>query len=145
MPHPLRRSAYALTATALAYTSQAAAQPELTVIYDPIDQAYYDCTAADSSTAGELACIQQAHINWDKALNQSYQALLKILPKAQKAALQQAQREWLAFRNVEWESLDKRYAAKDGAIYRVFHAVKRMELTKQRALQLHEYQSLFND
>lgn len=145
MPHPLKTRTYFYANSALFAAGELTAQSPLTVIHDPFDQGDDDCAAQDRSTAGELACLQAAHIAWDKALNTSYQTLLQSLPKAQKAALQQAQREWLAFRNAEWESLDKRYAAKDGAIYHVFHAVKRMELTKQRALQLHEYQPLFND
>lgn len=155
MPHPLRSGAlisaytsfigFGLISQGIQAQTVSPAAPEIYMQHDPIDLQYAQCTAADSSTAGELQCLQAAHLAWDKALNSSYQALLKQLPKAEKIALQQAQRQWLAFRNAEWESLDQRYAAKDGSIYQVLHAAKRMELTKQRAIQLRDYQTLLKD
>lgn len=151
MPHPLTFTspvisalAGSLACSALLAQSAAVDSPAAQLSVAEIEQAYQRCSASAYSTADELQCLQVTHLAWDKLLNQSYQLLLKRLPRAEKAALQHAQREWLAFRNAEWESLDKRYAAQQGTMYLIFHAAKRMELTRQRAIELSDYIALLN-
>lgn len=145
MPHPVKPNDYFFAAASPTNAKVLEAQTALSVIHHPTDQTDYNDLAEESSIACELNCLQTAHLAWDKALNQNYQSLLKTLSKAHKAALQQAQREWLSFRNAEWESLDKRYADKEGTIYQVFHTARRMEFTKQRARQLRDYQPLLKN
>lgn len=147
MPHPLRTSASTL-ATAPVYIG-IAAQPQVlsnTSDYEKnaIERnavgAQHRSTANNkSATATELDNLQAAHLAWDKTVSHCYQTLIKHLPRAEKLALQLAQRQWLAWRNAQWATMDARYAGKDGAIYQVFFATKRLQITKQRALALREY------
>lgn len=64
--------------------------------------AYNKCI--DTSGGGDMAmveCITEEHARWDKMLNDDYRKLMGSLDADAKAALKDAQKAWLAFREKE--------------------------------------------
>lgn len=112
-----------------------AAEPKYSSAYDK-------CLAAPSgqSTAGMIDCIGTEWQAQDARLNRAYQAALKRLElPRQKAALQKAQRAWIAFRDADCVSL---YDQDWGTISRIEAASCRLDRTARRADALEDFRKL---
>lgn len=101
--------------------------------------AYERCLAAPSgqSTAGMIGCVAAELKVQDARLNRAYQAAQKrmTLPR-QKAALQKAQRAWIAFRDADCAAhLDADW----GTISQVEAASCRLDHTARRADMLEDF------
>ncbi|MET3667949.1 lysozyme inhibitor LprI family protein [Caulobacter sp. 1776] len=101
--------------------------------------AYDRCLAAPSgqSTMGMIECIGIEFEAQDARLNRAYRTAMKRmeLPR-QKAALQKAQRAWIAFRDADCASL---YDQDWGTISRVEAANCRLDRTARRADALEDF------
>lgn len=110
-----------------------------------IDSYLEACINADSTTAGMVNCTNQAYSLWDKELNIKYTNLMSALAPTDKQALRNAQRQWIAFRDAEFEAMDAMYNRKDGTVYLSMRAADRLEVVKARVLQLAGYAGLVSD
>lgn len=98
-----------------------------------------ECSDAASTIEIEQ-CYAKAYEKWDKELNVIYQKLVKELSKADKAALQESQRKWIAFRDSEilfYRSLFT--TEKGGTLSGIQFAVEKSRLTRDRVLALKSY------
>ncbi|SDE88666.1 lysozyme inhibitor LprI family protein [Epilithonimonas hungarica] len=110
-----------------------------------IDPVLEKCLGQDNSTAGQRSCIISAQQSWDKELNKSYISLSQKLTKNGKKELVEAQRNWILFRNSEFKLIDKYYFdIKKGTMFYVIAENKKLEIVKERALQLKEYDDQFD-
>ena len=110
-----------------------------------IDQDLEKCLSKDNSTAGQRNCIISAQNSWDKELNISYLSLSQRLGKTSKQELVTAQRNWILFRDSEFKLINKYYFdIKKGTIFYVISENKKLEIIKERALQLKEYDDQFD-
>lgn len=110
-----------------------------------IDQDLDKCLAKDNSTAGQRNCINSARDSWDKELNKSYISLSQKLTKTGKKELVEAQRNWISFRDSEFKLIDKYYFdVKKGTLFYVIAENKKLEIVKERALQIKEYEEQFD-
>jgi len=110
-----------------------------------IDQDLEKCLAKDNSTAGQRSCINSARTSWDKELNKSYISLSQKLTKTGKKELVEAQRNWISFRDSEFKLIDKYYFdVKKGTLFYVIAENKKLEIVKERALQIKEYEEQFD-
>ena len=110
-----------------------------------IDQDLEKCLSKDNSTAGQRNCIISAQNSWDKELNRSYLSLSQKLGKTSKQELVTAQRNWILFRDSEFKLINKYYFdIKKGTIFYVISENKKLEIIKERALQLKEYDDHFD-
>jgi len=68
-----------------------------------LSDTYRECMNAPSggTTMGMNACMGDELARQDKQLNVAYQALMQALPAARRAALRDAQRAWLKFRELQ--------------------------------------------
>jgi uncharacterized protein YecT (DUF1311 family) len=117
---------------AAAVSPARAAEPKYSAAYDK-------CLSAPSgqSTAGMIDCVGTEWQAQDARLNRAYRDALKRLElPRQKAALQKAQRAWIAFRDAECASL---YDQDWGTISRVEAAGCRLDRTARRADELEDY------
>ena len=109
-----------------------------------IDADLENCLNKDNSTAGQRSCINSACDSWDKELNKSYLSLSQKLIKNGKKELVEAQRSWILFRDSEFKLIDKYYFdIKKGTMFYVIAENKKLEIVKERALQLKEYDEQF--
>ncbi len=110
-----------------------------------IDKYLESCIAADSTTAGMTNCAYGAYALWDKELNITYKNLLSSLSPSEQQALRNSQRQWIAFRDAEFKTIDAMYKSKDGTMYIPMRVADRLEIVKTRVSQLQGYRTLTDD
>lgn len=107
----------------------------------PIDLRLEACLASDSgiSTAGMIECLSSAANSWDGELNSYYDLLREALDSSEQEALTASQVSWLTYRDREFEFTNHLYGDMLGTIWRITSAQRRMNVVKQRALELKTY------
>ena len=107
----------------------------------PIDIKVEECLAIGSNqtTVGMINCIQTAMEEWDAELNKYYKLLMNTLNTDEQEKLRASQRQWLVFRDKEFEFLGTRYGNMEGTIFNIIEADSRNNFVKQRALELKSY------
>ena len=105
----------------------------------PIDQWFSSCTSKDNSTAGMRGCLAKAYDLWDKELNKNYGDLMKALPQDGKAILKSAQQQWVRYKDAEFKLIDKTEGRKSGTMWLVIADDHRVNIIKQRAIELSGY------
>jgi uncharacterized protein YecT (DUF1311 family) len=105
----------------------------------PIDAGLEERIDADPSTAGMIESCQWAEGEWDKLLNENYQALMKKLDKKDQDRLRASQREWVKFRDLEFAFNGNFYGGMDGTMFRTIAAGDRTDFVRERALKLGSY------
>lgn len=108
----------------------------------PIDKALDACIEKDGSTAGMIQCTDKAYMAWDRELNKNYGDLMRRLKGSQQAALKAAQIQWLKYRDSEFKLIDTIYDNLQGTMYLPMRISERLEIVKQRALNLRNYVEL---
>jgi uncharacterized protein YecT (DUF1311 family) len=112
---------------------------------NPIDLEMDAAMEQDGSTAGMVEAITAAQEKWEAKLNSAYKVLKQKMPSEEFAALQQAQRAWIAFRDKQIESYGITYGLMDGTMWTPIHAGAIMRITKERALELENYLGLLGE
>lgn len=98
------------------------------------------CLEKDYSTAAQRECTNTAEKAWDKELNKYYNLTLKKLPKVQQSKFISAQKAWLKFRDAEFAFIDDYYYnAKQGTMFSIMAEGDKMNIVKERAMQLKVY------
>ncbi|HEV7350140.1 lysozyme inhibitor LprI family protein [Telluribacter sp.] len=110
----------------------------------PIGVFVESCLEKNVSTVGMMQCFEQGYTKWDAELNKQYKQLSTRLNADQKAALLAAQRQWIAYRDLEFKAQTALYTGMEGTMYRPMQASDRMELVKKRALDLKAYNDLLD-
>lgn len=101
----------------------------------PIDLLLKRCLDRNGTTLGDIDCHAAAERRWDAELNRAYRLLLGALDPPHAAALRTAQQQWLKFRDAERSAIDAVYD-REGTLWKVVDARRRMELVRERALRL---------
>ena len=120
------------------------AMPASALEGDEIGSALDAALAEGLSTADQVAAIERAAAEWDALLNRRYRALEAGLPADSGAVLKQSQRAWIHFRDAEFHTLAGIYRQKDGSMFIPMQAIDRMEIVKQRVLELESYLDLLS-
>ncbi|MGV8080339.1 MAG: lysozyme inhibitor LprI family protein [Syntrophales bacterium] len=105
----------------------------------PIDQWLGKCILQDESTAGMRNCMAQAYDMWDKELNKAYKSLMNKLSLDGKKALKTSHLAWIKYRDAESIFNDEITALKGGTLYLLMGDSSRMEMVKERTLELKSY------
>ena len=94
-----------------------------------IDIKIEECLSIDSnqSTFGMINCIRTAMEEWE-TLNTNEQEKLRA-----------AQRQWLVYRDKEFEFIEKFYRNMEGTMWKIVEADSRNNIVRQRALELTSY------
>lgn len=109
---------------------------------DP-DGKYQECLSDKNNltTAGITNCTNQAAEDWDTELNKIYKELLSKLTPEGKQSLKAAQRQWIKFRDKEYQFISDMYnrIKFQGTMYIPVRAKEVLTVTKRRALKLKGY------
>lgn len=105
----------------------------------PIEEWTTQCTVMDYSNEGMLSCYQQAYEKWDAELNEVYRNLRHALDTQGRAALRDAQRRWLDYRDAEFKLLQQLYSRLEGSMWPLIIEVTQVEIVRQRTLELNDY------
>ena len=110
-----------------------------TFMIEEYQQKYIDY---DYSTAGMRNATYDAAYKYDSLLNKYYRKLLIVLKPADKAALINAEKSWLVYRDNELKlistiSKDEYYGG--GTLQQLTDASEYLNLIKERAIRIYEY------
>ena len=103
---------------------------------DQIDADLEACLDNEMSTQGMVECLGAAYEAWDSALNEVYGRLRGSLSAEEAAALRDAQRAWIAFRDAESAFLASLMVPERGTIMRITVNAMMTDLVKARVLAL---------
>lgn len=107
----------------------------------PIEQSLDACLEENVSTAGIIECNDKAIKAWDTELNKVYKSLMSKLDKKTQASLKQSQRQWIKFRDAEFEAMGAIYRNMEGTMWRVVASDATVNVVKTRVLQLKSYEN----
>jgi uncharacterized protein YecT (DUF1311 family) len=128
-----------LMAASFAPSYAADADDEFAAEKHPIDVEFEKKLEEDDTTAGMINACVWAEVEWDKLLNENYQALTKGLKGDDLAKLKASQSAWIKFRDAEFAFSGQFYGGFGGTMYQVSSAMTRTDFVKARALQLGSY------
>jgi len=109
---------------------------------DPIDRRFDACVKQDPTTAGMVRCAEEALRAWDEEMNRAYRELQGRLDPGGREALRTAQRAWLAWRDAEFRFIGRLYGSRAGTMYLPMEVGRRVDLVRQRTLELRAYRAL---
>lgn len=111
----------------------------------PIDLKVEECLAVgvNQTTIGMIACMQTAMEEWDIEMNKYYKLLMDTLKTNKREKLRDAQRQWLVYRDKEFEFIGTMYGNMDGTMWKIVAADCRNSFVRQRALELTSYYDTF--
>ena len=109
----------------------------------PIDIEVEKRIDADPSTSGMIEASEWAAGEWDKLLNENYNALMKKINKEGQDKLKAAQREWIKYRDLEFDFNANFWGGFEGTMYRVMPFGFKSDFIRNRALELGGYLAEF--
>jgi uncharacterized protein YecT (DUF1311 family) len=97
----------------------------------PIDIKVEECLSIDSnqSTFGMIDCIRTAY----------YKLHMNTLDTDEQEKLRDSQRQWLVYRDKEFEFIETMYRNMEGTMWKIVEADNRNNIVRQRALELTSY------
>lgn len=110
-----------------------------------IEKKQEDCVEKDSSTVGMRTCAEAAYVEWDREMNVAYKALMKELPVEGQNALREAQREWIKYRDKEFEAIDGVYSQMEGTMWIPIRIESRVRVVRERVLMLRHYLEILSE
>jgi uncharacterized protein YecT (DUF1311 family) len=107
----------------------------------PIDQKLKQCLNAkdNHTTLGMLECAIAAEKEWDEQLNIIYKELMNVLSLDGQNQLIASQREWIKYRDKEFEFIEDYQLSLGGSIRSVTITLQRMSIIKQRTIELESH------
>ena len=103
---------------------------------DPIEIQMDTAIEQNGSTGGQVEAITEANQKWETKLNAIYKSLKQKMQPDEFAALQQAQRAWITYRDKQLLSYESTYGKMYGSMWVPMHAYAVMNLTKKRVQEL---------
>ena len=103
---------------------------------DPIEIQMDTAIEQNGSTGGQVEAITEANQKWETKLNAIYKSLKQKMQPDEFAALQQAQRAWITYRDKQLLSYESTYGKMDGSMLVPMHAYAVTNLTKKRVQEL---------
>jgi len=107
-----------------------------------IDSKRTNCLSLETNftTSGMVNCEIAARQEWDEEMNKYYQLLMSLLDSTGKEKLKIAQRQWIEFRDNEFEMINELYLGQmQGTMWIVIAAGRKTDIVRDRAGQLARY------
>lgn len=102
----------------------------------PIDKQIEALEEKGGSTAEMVQTYEKGLKLWDAEMNKQYGELKKRLKPKAFTALQAAQRQWIAYRDLQISYVREFYGGFDGTMYIPMSVSAVMKITRSRALEL---------
>ena len=103
-----------------------------------IDKAEIECINNTSDTQIMIRCSETAQRNWEKEINKTLKKICETDKDCCKNLLI-SQKYWEKYKDSEFRLIDKMFLQKQGTMYKNVSAGFKVDLVKQRALQLYTY------
>jgi uncharacterized protein YecT (DUF1311 family) len=95
------------------------------------------------TTSGMIGCLSDALEMWESELNIQYNSLLELLSEKQIEMLRTSQKTWIEYRDREIDLINLFYGDLDGSMWTIAIAFAKLDLVRQRALELTNYNLTF--
>lgn len=105
-----------------------------------IDGQLEQCQNKAQTTIDSTECYRQATEAWDRELNIQYQTLLKDSPNTVRNALRDSQRQWVKYKDSYNLAINEYYRQEQGTIWGIIAAESKMNIIKDKALDLYRLQ-----
>ena len=112
---------------------------------DPIDAKIKALSEKDPSTHGQMHALDEGYKLWDAELNRVYKETLAAIAPGDRAAFVSSQKAWLNFRDREFDLQTALLFRLRGTMYGPIRIARRMEIVRQRALQLRDLREFVRD
>jgi len=96
----------------------------------------------DKTNGGDasiISCLEKAEMNWDAELNKTFKLLLAKLDSSEQRELRDSQRQWIIYKDKEIKFFTDIYGKRDGTMWNLAISDKRMQLIRQRTIELLDY------
>lgn len=103
----------------------------------PIEILTKACAQKEPTTRGMVECYGQGTQRWDREMNRAYAALLGTLDGAQKKAVTRSQRQWVKFRDAQFDAISA-VNNRQGTIWNIIAAEQGMQLVREQAQRLND-------
>lgn len=110
-----------------------------------IDKECAACLDTNITTVGMKECLIAAIDKWDAELNVQYSHLMKKLTPAQKTAVKEAQRKWIAYRDAQHQAEITIYGSFGGTMYGITILSQKLELIRSQTLKLQGMAEAFEE
>ena len=110
----------------------------------PVDEELEKCLSKTRNTQEMNICADIARISWEKEVEKTFFALKLMLDKKSVKKLEESQKAWEKYRDNEFQSIDRMFEEKQGTMYFNIKKGLKVEIVKQRALNLKKYLDTLN-
>ena len=114
-------------------------------ILRPIDKAEQECISKTSDTQVMNQCSITAQNAWEKETKKTLSQLKYVLDKESYKSLIKSQNAWERYKVDEFEAIDNMLKDKQGTMYLNVDKGLKVDIVRQRTLQLQEYLKTIND
>lgn len=109
-----------------------------------IDSRLLQCKNDAVTTIDSKNCYSTAFNEWDAELSKQYKLLLKDQPENVRTALRDSQRLWIKYKDSYSDAMNKFYQQEQGTIWGLIAAELRMNITRDKALDLYRLRNSTN-
>ncbi len=102
----------------------------------PIEKAQAECLKTRHGTMPRARCYSDAAEAWEQEVTKIYVQLVKAIEPNDKRSLENSQTAWEKYRDAEFNLLAHLYGQKKGTGYISVRIIERMEIVRQRAIEL---------
>lgn len=94
---------------------------------------------SNGGDAGMISCLEKAEMSWDAELNKTFKLLLAKLDSSDQRRLRETQRQWIVYKDREIAFFTELYGKKDGTMWNLAISDRRVQLIRQRTVELFDY------
>lgn len=109
-----------------------------------IDSTLDKCKQDAISTIDSQHCYEVAIESWDNILGHEYSLLMKDLPENVRVAIRDSQRQWIKYRDSYNKGIEAFYQKEEGTIWSLVAAESKMNVIRDKALDLHRLRNSTN-
>lgn len=98
-----------------------------------LDTRLANCQQQAVSTLDNIQCYEVTHRAWDSELNKQYRLLLAGQSPEAQAALKNAQRAWISYRDSYFQAMNRFYQQQQGTIWVLVASESKLNVIKEKA------------
>lgn len=107
------------------------------ILRQDLDTRLAGCQQQAVSTQDNLQCYEVANKAWDSELNKQYKLLLAGQSPEAQAALKNAQRAWVSYRDSYFQGMNRFYQQQQGTIWGLVASESKLNVIKEKARDLY--------
>lgn len=107
------------------------------ILRQDLDVQLKNCQQAAVNTLDNLHCYEVANKAWDSELNKQYKLLLAGQSPEAQAALKNAQRAWIGYRDSYFQGMNRFYQQQQGTIWGLVASESKLNVVKEKARDLY--------